>query len=86
MKYYTGIGSRSTPKDILNIMVKLSAKLNKEGYILRSGGADGADLAFEQASTNKEIYLPWKGFNNNPSHLYEQSAEAFIVAKEFHPA
>ena len=66
-------------------MVKLSAKLNSEGYTLRSGGADGADLAFEQPSTNKEIYLPWKNFNNNRSYLYDIAPEAFVLASQFHP-
>ena len=48
MKYYTGIGSRETPKDIMQLMSKLAYKLASEGYILRSGAAQGADTAFEE--------------------------------------
>lgn len=36
--------------------------IRKEGCILRSGGAEGADTAFEngvRSLYNKEIYLPW---------------------------
>ena len=66
--YYTGIGSRETPTEILNRMADIAYALAKQGYILRSGGADGADSAFEQgcdkAKGSKDIYIPWKNFNN----------------------
>ena len=35
-KYYTMIGSRSTPKEIYNIMVKVAAKLKSQGWVVRS--------------------------------------------------
>ena len=47
MPYYAGIGSRSTPSSILSIMTILGKTLAQNGYILRSGGAEGADKAFE---------------------------------------
>jgi len=73
-KYYTGVGSRETPLNILNYMIEISKKLEKQGYIIRSGGANGADMAFEKeiSKENKEIYLPWKGFNENKSNLFLQ--------------
>ena len=64
MKTYTGIGSRSTPENILNLIHRVSRKLDDMGFLLRSGGANGADSAFELFSNNKEIYLPWNGFNS----------------------
>ena len=86
MKYYTGIGSRSTPPHILNIMTQLATKLSTEGWTLRSGGTDGADTAFEQGALSKEIYLPWPGFNNSSSPLNTVSTEAMTLASKFHPA
>lgn len=65
--YYAGIGSRQTPDNILEVMTSVASALEKLGFILRSGGAGGADLAFElgvQDVANKEIYLPWPGFNS----------------------
>lgn len=65
-KYYTGVGSRKTPKDVQEIMTQIATELERRGYILRSGHADGADLAFEQGvlnSDNMNIYLPYDGFN-----------------------
>lgn len=60
MKIYTGIGSRNTPPDILDIMFRLAGKLASEGYVLRSGGAQGADDAFEQgAADSTEIYYAY---------------------------
>jgi hypothetical protein len=48
--YYAGIGSRRTPEDILFFMEKLAKVLDGEGWILRSGGAVGADQAFERGA------------------------------------
>jgi len=71
VKTYAGIGSRETPPDICEKMTKIANYLNTLDFTLRSGGADGADLAFEAGAGNKkEIYLPWKGFNGSDSPLY----------------
>ena len=48
MKYYTGIGSRETPTSLREGINSLSLILEKEGYILRSGGANGSDTFFEE--------------------------------------
>ena len=87
MLYYTGIGSRKTPKDILSLITKISLYLSKKGYILRSGGAEGADKAFEEGVLGelKEIYLPWPNFNNNEAIFTPISQEALKMAEKFHP-
>lgn len=64
-KFYTGIGSRKTPENILKLMTLISVKMEQLNYCLRSGGAEGADTAFSTSVKNKIIYLPWKNFNNN---------------------
>lgn len=88
MKYYAGIGSRSTPPYICLLMKEIAHALEKRGYILRSGGAEGADASFEAGvgSTAKEIYLPWPGFNGNKSFLNYTSKEAMAMAAKYHPA
>lgn len=61
----TGIGSRETPDDILSLMTRIGAALEARKARLRSGGAGGADLAFEAGWTDAslcEIYHPWHGF------------------------
>ena len=96
---YTGIGSRSTPSHILDIMRNLGAHLASEGWTLRSGGAHGADTAFEvgvddylQVIPNKggghyqqykEIYLPWAGFNDHPSNLHPRNIPFSDHEQEF---
>lgn len=67
MLSYAGIGSRKTPEDARELIHEIAIQLNKMGWILRSGGADGADTFFEEAATRKEIFLPWKGYNNRPT-------------------
>jgi len=78
MKYYTGVGSRKTPENILNMMTLIARFLEQKGYILRSGGAQGADKAFEEGVTdpnNKEIY-----------YAAQASPAAMDIAARFHPA
>jgi len=89
--YWTGVGSRETPADILTEMRRLARVLAAAGHILRSGGAPGADSAFEEGARevpggHLEIFLPWKGFNNNPSRLAGVGPNALALAATIHPA
>ena len=91
--YYAGIGSRNTPNEILSLLTSLAEQLALKGYILRSGGAKGADSAFEKGCDkvhgNKEIFLPWKNFENNTSSLFINSIipnDLITIAKEFYPS
>ena len=101
-KSYAGIGARKTPSLVLQDMNGIGAILRNKGYVLRSGGAKGADQAFEKGSAQlelglkmqKEIYIPWSGFNgyddNAPGIINAESLdnykEAQVIAKTFHPA
>jgi len=77
MKYYAGIGARATPPNILKLMTEIASHLESKDYILRSGGAIGADSAFELGVLNnkKEIFR-WK----------ECTKEAEEIAATIHPA
>ncbi len=94
--YYAGIGSRKTPPDVRAYMRWLGKELALTGFTLRSGGAVGADAAFEEgcdeAEGSKYINIPWNGYNGR-SELevdgYGGSAvgpEAESLAEQFHPA
>lgn len=84
---YAGIGSRKTPRTIQSLMTKCANQLHNEGFTLRSGGAQGADTAFELgAQLRKEIYLPWRRFNGNDSHLFQIDQLAYAMARRYHPA
>ena len=79
MKYYCGVGARITPSNVLWRMTKLATILESKGYALRSGGAKGADQAFERGLTvpsRAEIFLP---SNDTP-------AWAKVFTEHFHPA
>ena len=93
MKYYAGIGAREIPEDVHNELVSIGLRLAQNGWTLRSGGAQGADSAFEFGNDccsspppSKEIFLPWKGFNNNISPLYFHSIppELESIAKKIY--
>jgi len=76
-KFYTGVGSRKTPVAILDLMRRVAVNLSHQGYILRSGGAIGADRAFETGAdfTRKQIFL-----------AHDATAAAMEIAARFHPA
>ncbi len=73
MNKYTGIGSRSTPKEVLEQMNKISLYFYRKGFILRSGRAQGADfegfekplLPYMKDKQVAEIFLSWNNFENN---------------------
>ena len=87
--YYTGIGSRKTPNEILELMEEIGKKLGVLNYILRSGAAGGADSAFEKGCDfvygYKEIFLPWPYFNGHSSSLCYPSPESYEYVKKYHP-
>lgn len=88
MRYYAGIGSRETPRDVLQNMSRVAFKLSKLSFCLRSGGAGGADDAFEKGAIHKQIFLPWDGFNgrkeDGSSYIVPPYNEEYI--HKFHPA
>ena len=86
---YCGIGSRATPEDLKPVIKDLVEALNNKGFILRSGGAKGADSFFEEFANpdKKEIFLPWSGFNGHNSGLSNPVCKrARKLASKFHPA
>lgn len=72
--YYTGVGSRKTPGSIINLINEISFVLTKKGFWLRSGGANGADQAFENNSELSDIYF-----------AEDSSIESEEIAAKFHP-
>lgn len=90
MPSFAGIGSRQTPDQMLRHMTVLGERYAKDGWTLHSGGAQGADAAFESgcdfAGGSKMIFLPWKGFNKHPSPYFEPPRESFALAETLHPA
>ena len=91
-RFYAGIGSRKTPSETDQEIERIVDLCSLAGYTLRSGGADGADKMFESHSEVKEIYLPWRGFNDNQSDLWLENMdleivkEASEIANRYHPS
>lgn len=87
VKYYSGIGSRETPDHICNIFSNIATIMAVRGVMLRSGGARGADKAFENKYNEmcRAIYLPYKGFNKSDSDIFGVCENAIELAKQFHP-
>jgi len=78
-KRFAGCGARKSPPEIKNLMTRIASYLCANNWVLRSGGAYGADTAFEigcdSINGRKEIFTVE---SNIPS-------QAFEIAKQFHP-
>ena len=64
---YAGVGSRLTPPDILDAMGDIAQTLGDAGTALSTGGAHGADKAFETGALRTDapitVHTPWPGYN-----------------------
>jgi hypothetical protein len=78
MRLYAGIGARKTPARQLGFMRRVGEALARAGWGLRSGGARGADRAFEAgcdvAYGAKQIYF-----------ADECTEAAFDLSAQYHP-
>lgn len=92
----TGIGSRKIDAVAFNSIHAIAKKIASMGWTLRSGGAIGADTAWElgwQGLDSKEIFLPNIGFNGRPKddacYLtpsdYDVWIDAEDIARQIHP-
>lgn len=85
---YAGIGSRKTPDYVLKWMRGFGCVAARLGFLLRSGGANGADITFEIGCDTfgglKEIFLPWPEFNGSTSLLHTPSTDAFELAEQIY--
>lgn len=105
--WYAGIGARpvspkqptGTPKEVEAKMVAIGQGLAATGWGLRSGGAAGADDAFERGhrahgSGGMQIFLPEDGFNgrsaNGKEYLLTEDAalkaRTETITRKMHPA
>lgn len=89
IKSYAGIGSRNLPENVEKVFISLGKFFGSKGIALRSGGASGADQAFERgcdmSDGRKEIYLPWYRFEDSNSKLIVSNPKAFEIGEKYHP-
>lgn len=89
--YYTGIGSRSTPRPVLDTMVAIAHYLGDRGYTLRSGGAAGADTAFQYGAFIRpfeeyRLFGRWTiNYHPQPRISRELRDQAEAIAKRLTP-
>lgn len=54
-KYYTGVGTRSTPEEFKDLIGSIAYKLSTIGYVLRTGDAEGADKFFRSPISDQNL-------------------------------
>lgn len=96
-KSYAGIGSRQTPANIREVMEQLAEKLARRGLTLRSGGADGADKAFEKGcdrvqgakiifTANNWYFRNERNETDARYYLSKRWEEAETITSQYHPS
>src|SRR5688500_3777488 len=75
---YAGIGSRTAPEPVLSIIERIGERMGINGWILRSGGADGCDTAFYNGH---RVFGKCEIFKAK-----DATPEAIELASKFHPA
>ena len=75
--YYAGIGSRRTPEPLCHKMTQYASLMEHSGMILRSGGAIGADSAFEAGVKSEDAKQIFKAEN--------YTSDAMRLSRAFHP-
>lgn len=90
----TVVGSRETPPEWLSAIQQVGETMATAGWVLRSGGAPGADeyaeRGWDQGRKAKEIYEPWPGWRNWEGRLMPPQTDvdwigAEAIAKAHHP-
>lgn len=89
---YAGIGSRNITRQETLDIYEIADSL-RDKYVLYSGNADGADIAFQTGSNgNCILWLPWKNFNKNKywepalNRIAGSSKLAEESVDKYHPA
>lgn len=83
-RWYAGVGSRRTPPGALELIQRVAARLAARGYGLRSGGAVGADIAFELGADKKQVF-PGRPSAPMGGHFRLPPAEAYLTVDVHHP-
>lgn len=83
---YAGVGPRKAPAEALALLSGLSASLARAGLMLRTGYADGADLALYQGAIDAggaaELILPWSGYNQCSGGHVLTNPRAMEIARQ----
>lgn len=81
--FYSGVGARDTPQDVMDLMTRLARRQAALGRILRSGRASrGADLAWEAGAGNrKQIF---KAEQKQRQGDYPTLEKAYFIASQHH--
>lgn len=85
MKYFAGIGARDTPIEVLEQMTDIGMGWTADGWTLRSGGAKGADSAFEEGAFNANCIDPGMCPTAEIFKANDCTTAAAILASMYHP-
>ena len=88
-----GIGSRATPRTVLESMTVMAAWLARRGWHLHSGGAARADSAFAAGAPPdlRTLFLPWPGYRGKAGPDCrtlgaDRTPRCLAITADLHPA
>lgn len=89
---YSAMANVGIDQETIDALIQIAIKLSEKGFTLRTG-ADGKQgelfnplgYALRQVSSKCEMYLPWKGFNNEADGIASKDIAKDMLA-ELKPA
>lgn len=86
-KFYTGVGSRDIDSETYKLLTLVGERMSEKGYVLRSGGSTGADMAFQEGCCKvdpeqTEIWLPDRDFNREKLAHTKFSGSNYAIPTE----
>lgn len=83
---YAGIGNPKAPPNIVAKCTELGKYLDSKNFTLRTGGGNTeVEEAFEATTENKELFLPWKKFNDKESKISHYDPCIAAIAQKLQP-
>lgn len=83
---YAIASNKGIPSNVIEEFKSIVPELDKSGFIMRVSALDETiDNHVRDMTENKELYLPWRGFNNIEQGNTYTSPETKAIAKLFQP-
>lgn len=76
-------GNSDMPASYFETIKSIVSLLNTHGFTLRTLGETDSDNVVESVAGKKEVYIPWKGFNEKETKFYFSTEKSLAIAKLF---
>lgn len=83
---YAAISNENAPANVIEQFKSIAIDMENRGYTMRTSGNKGVEEIIEVVAQNKEIYIPWKKFNDRESQYCKVDKSAIDLVGTLHPS